>query len=294
MQLHTIEKWEAVSQTLREWSNGQLLALLLGLLFFVFCCDYITGPFIPFTAFYLIPIWISGNLMSARWAYALATLATAATTYIDLQAIEQIQLTGFAWKAAVSGIIFFLAADLSLGWTKLHKHLEEQATTDPLTGVRNRRAFFEMVTNELARSQRKKTSLSLAFIDLDNFKQVNDSCGHEKGDEILIACTSALAMHLRRGDILGRLGGDEFAVLLHETDREQVRPIMSRLVGALTSSTPLLNSGVTFSMGVVTSAPGQSISADELLAMADAAMYEVKHSTKNAVNFTVSGTSPPG
>lgn len=135
--------------------------------------------------------------------------------------------------------------------------------------------------------------LSLAFIDLDNFKHINDSQGHEKGDEVLKAVASTLSPHLRAGDALGRLGGDEFAILLHETDHEQVQPVLTRLARALKESPSLANTGISFSIGVATSNPRRSISTDELLAIADQAMYEIKHSTKDGIGFTVVDAPAP-
>lgn len=294
MRSHTFEKWRGASEALQGLGRSHLIALLFCLLVLVYGCDYITGPLIPFTIFYVILTWIAGSLLSGHWAYAFAILSTLATTSIDLQAVDQVTLVGTAWKAMVNAAIFLVAADLSIGWTQLHKDLQDEASSDPLTGAFNRRAFFERINEELSRSMRKKLPLSLAFIDLDNFKNINDSCGHEKGDEVLKAVASTLALHLRTGDALGRLGGDEFAILLHETDHEQVKPVMTRLVNALKSSASLSNTGISFSIGVVTSNTGKSTSVDELLAIADEAMYEVKRSTKNAVGFTVVDATTPG
>ena len=293
MRSHTFEKWMGASEALQGLDKGRLIALLLGLLALIYGCDYLSGPLIPFTIFYIMPIWMAGSLLSGHWAHGFALLCTLATTSIDLEVIEQVHLVGIAWKAMVNGAVFLIAADMSIGWARLHDNLQYEASRDPLTGAFNRRAFFERIDEELGRSQRKSLPLSLAFIDLDNFKHINDSQGHEKGDEVLKAVASTLSPHLRAGDALGRLGGDEFAILLHETNQEQVKPVMNRLARALKESPSLANTGISFSIGVATSNPRRSISADELMAIADQAMYEIKHSTKDGIGFTVVDAPTP-
>lgn len=258
----------------------------------IYYCDYLTGPLIPFTIFYFIPIWLAGSLVSAGWAYLFAALSTLAVLSINLQTYQELHTIGIAWKFMIDAVIFFISARLSFKWTQLLKNLEEQATTDPLTKAKNRRAFYELGDHELSRSFRKKKPITLAFIDLDNFKKVNDQSGHEKGDQILTTVAATLATKLRDADILGRIGGDEFVILLTDTDPEQAKPIITRLVQNLDQAIAPFDTDITFSVGVVSSNSDRLINMDHLIAWADKAMYEIKHSTKNAVRFDFLPTSP--
>lgn len=116
---------------------------------------------------------------------------------------------------------------------RLTDELKTLAETDPLTGVLNRRKFFELAQREVQRAQRYVLPLSLVMFDLDHFKQVNDSYGHAVGDRVLTELTRLLCEHVRRQDLVGRLGGEEFAVLLPHTGAAQavdwVRNLQRRL-----------------------------------------------------------------
>lgn len=160
--------------------------------------------------------------------------------------------------------------------------LETLSRTDTLTGLLNRRAF----TAELgARIDRADTATpgSLFYVDLDNFKPVNDILGHQKGDEALIAVADMLVRSTRPGDLVARLGGDEFALWLDRTDEEAARErAVDLLDGALClkpySGDPAKPLGI--SIGVAVSSPGAAGDLDGLMARADAAMYDVKHNGK--------------
>ena len=105
----------------------------------------------------------------------------------------------------------------------------ELARTDFLTGASNARAFYDQAQMEMSRLQRSGQPLSIAYIDLDNFKKVNDTRGHNEGDRVLKTVVETLKQTLRGGDFIARLGGDEFAVLLPSTNDEQSRALMKRL-----------------------------------------------------------------
>lgn len=126
-------------------------------------------------------------------------------------------------------------------------------------------------------------ALSAALIDLDNFKQVNDSHGRARGDELLRDCGRVIRASIRAGDLSARLGGDEFAVLLPEADSPSAAVLMERLRAQLEASIHLSETGVTASIGVVVDAAA-GYSLDELLRHADAQMYAVKNGSKNRVS----------
>jgi len=155
------------------------------------------------------------------------------------------------------------------------------ATRDPLTRVLNGRAFTERVTHELERSRRYKRPLSLLYLDLDNFKVLNDSRGHQTGDAVLRLVADAMRQAVRLADVVGRLGGDEFAVLMPETDGALADLVAARLAANLRSAfdgTP----PVTASIGIV-SVMNPDADADQVVGAADRAMYEAKRTGKDRV-----------
>lgn len=169
--------------------------------------------------------------------------------------------------------------------TRLQEALVKQATTDPLTGLNNRRQYESLFTMELARSQRKDNALSLCIIDLDHFKQINDSWGHSAGDAVLKRVAQLCQENFRTIDILGRLGGEEFVVLLPDTDLSTSVHIARRFVDTL-AATPILigeeTIRVTATVGVVERQAGED-QLESLVQRADKALYEGKHGGRNQV-----------
>jgi diguanylate cyclase (GGDEF)-like protein len=161
-------------------------------------------------------------------------------------------------------------------------HEKSLSRVDFLTQVPNRRAFYEVVRLEAMRSRRYKRFLTLAYLDLDNFKQVNDQLGHEAGDEVLRSVAQTLRGNLRDTDSVSRLGGDEFALLLPETNQEQAGIVIAKLRAALRKEMQACPCPVTFSIGLATfAAPKQSV--DEMIKVADGLMYSVKKNRKDSL-----------
>ncbi len=163
--------------------------------------------------------------------------------------------------------------------------LREMAMTDELTGLSNRRFFFTQGEKEIERAKRFKTPVSLLMMDLDNFKKINDTLGHEAGDKVLQNVASVFGDNIRHIDILGRIGGEEFCVLLPNTSREDATVLAERLRLAAEQTTCLvrgLSVNVTVSIGLV-SANGDALSLDSLLSRVDAAMYQAKGKGRNRI-----------
>jgi diguanylate cyclase (GGDEF)-like protein len=165
---------------------------------------------------------------------------------------------------------------------RLERELEHQAFHDHLTGLANQSLFRDRVEHALARLRRRRARLAVLFIDLDNFKTVNDSLGHSVGDELLVAVTGRLSGCVRPGDTAARLGGDEFAVLLEDTDDEHdAVDVAERVIARLRP--PFTIAGIdiaaTASVGVAFS--DADITTDQLLRNADLAMYTAKRRGKD-------------
>jgi diguanylate cyclase (GGDEF)-like protein len=160
----------------------------------------------------------------------------------------------------------------------LRQRLQTLAETDPLTSLLNRRSFRERLRREIALASPER-ALSLCLIDLDGFKQVNDTEGHAAGDDLLVTIALALSRIARETDHVGRLGGDEFALLLPRAYTSQAAVVAERLQAAITEAGR--RSGVTASIGVVTA--DEPVDCNELLTSADQMMYRAKAAGRSQV-----------
>jgi len=203
------------------------------------------------------------------------------------------------WQVIATGVILFVLLVEALFIFRplvkrintYHRLLRRQALEDPLTGLRNRRAFTKSGTSEIRQAERAHENVGVALMDLDKFKNVNDTYGHDVGDAVLKHFSALLKKHLRQGDIVGRIGGEEFAVVLaRPIDEDQAVSVLDRFRAIVENmpceyNLPEGGQGLlsyTVSIGVVVLVPsGESIS--ELLRQADEALYEAKETGRNQV-----------
>ncbi len=170
----------------------------------------------------------------------------------------------------------------------VHDELEHRAYSDYLTGLPNRRRFFEQAEAELARAQRYGSKVSMLMLDVDHFKKINDTYGHKVGDQVLQTLSDVCRNVLRNVDVIGRIGGEEFAVLLPETGNVSAVDAAERLRTALATVRVPLEDGrtvhFTASLGVTTHRAANS-DVEALLNQADQALYHAKNSGRNKVSF---------
>jgi diguanylate cyclase (GGDEF)-like protein len=260
--------------------TGALLASL-GMLLVIAAVDYFSGYEVQIAVVYLIPIFFAATRVGRSAGMSVALLSSVAGIGSDLLAGEQYS----SW--AVLGIVFVLRTALFLVFVEVVAALrhaldreKESARTDPLTGVSNRRHFIELTTSSLAFARRYHRPMTIAYIDLDNFKQINDRFGHQVGDEVLRTVARTVRGRLRATDVVGRLGGDEFAVCLPETGAEAAALVLEKLRADCTAALPEDRRSVTVSMGMVTFAyPPATV--DELLERTDTMLYAAKREGKN-------------
>ena len=169
----------------------------------------------------------------------------------------------------------------------LELELQRQAQSDCLTGLANRRHFIEQSEKEIARTLRYGRPMSLLMLDIDHFKEINDTHGHHAGDIALQMFASHCQQSLREIDVIGRVGGEEFAVILPETDGEAACEVAERLCQSIARQTITTEKGasvgLTASIGLTTLAVGGEANLDSLLRQADEALYQAKCSGRNRV-----------
>ena len=168
------------------------------------------------------------------------------------------------------------------------KSLKELARHDGLTGLLNQHSFYEELRNELARSQRRSHTTTLIYFDLDGFKKLNDSQGHKRGDEILVAVAKVTKDTIRQGEIAARYGGDEFCIILPESSSSDAEHVCKRVCQGIEDSTK--GSGITCSMGIASSTPDHFLDANSLVKSADKAMYMAKKEAGFAIKIFATGT----
>jgi diguanylate cyclase (GGDEF)-like protein len=173
------------------------------------------------------------------------------------------------------------------GLSKVHDELQGMSETDTLTGLTNRRFFEKHIVAEAARSRREKQPLAVALLDIDNFKNVNDSYGHQCGDDCLIAFANALKKIIKRpGDSLSRYGGEEFVILLPDTTIDGANKVLEKFrlaVHSLVVETQGQRIKFTVSAGVTSSVIVADNEWDKMLAFADKLLYQAKEAGRNCI-----------
>ena len=271
--------------------KGAVFNFALGLGFAILfgAFDILSPSKYSFMMMYLFPIALTTWFAGQTAGFIIVIVCIIFWSYTT----SQIDLLSLTWNI-ISTLCIYLMVSVML--TKLRFLWEKDkilSRTDPLTGVMNRRAFDEIVEYEIMSLQRQNSPLSLAYIDLDNFKEVNDRFGHKKGDELLKAIVACFSKNLRRTDIIARMGGDEFVVFFPGTDHNAVKLVMQKLMVHLRLLSEENNWPITFSIGVITSVDS-NCDLEEIISLADKLMYEVKQAGKNSVNYLMAPSTAPG
>jgi diguanylate cyclase (GGDEF)-like protein len=229
------------------------------------------------------------QLLAACYLFvALALIARGIGAWTDPGAFSSALTPNLMHSVLYLGSYALIVAG-SLAFLLMHKERADEettrlATTDPLTGVFNRRTFIELAEQELARARRTDTALSLMMLDLDHFKRVNDTYGHLVGDEVLVAFTKLVRECVRRSDLVVRYGGEEFCVLLPATPLAAATALAERIRNATAATTlTTLPFRVTVSIGLTTYTGGAHTVLGDLLGRADEALYRAKDEGRNRV-----------
>jgi diguanylate cyclase (GGDEF)-like protein len=285
----------AISTGFARWIDGLPAGVVFGLglmaVAVVGMGDELTGYELHFTPFYFLPIWFASWFLGAGAGLALALASAIASwaadvatrAYAPRPAVEAVNV---AMELAVFATVALLVATV-------RRRLRREsglARTDALTGLLNRRGFLEVARREIARSARTGRPLTVAMIDVDRFKDVNDLRGHEAGDRLLAGLGASLRASTRAVDACARLGGDEFAVLLPDMDPGSIEAVLDRLRLVLVQAASEAGAPadlreaapVTVSLGAATFARSPH-SIDEMLRAADRMLRDVKSAGRDGL-----------
>jgi len=258
-------------------------------IFVIETIDYFLGPNIELSFFLLFPILVVALSMEKKTA-SIVTCAAVLIWVIEEEASRGWHFPWgiILWNSLLRLGFFLLTINLIYALKKQIEKEKELTRSDFLTGVANSRHFSDILAMELKRLARDGRPFTLAYLDVDNFKSVNDTSGHNAGDKLLRVIADTLKRSVREIDVVGRLGGDEFALLLPLTDQKQSRFVLERMRNALSESIGRNGYTVTFSIGVITCLSATA-SSDEAITLADNQMYEAKKRGKNAIRYGVFG-----
>jgi len=275
-----------INAVLQKFSKPFWIGFGVFLLALVAYLDYITGVELSLSFFYVIPISLLSWAISERFGVVIAFLSAGIWLMVDILAGAQYSnMIIHLWNAVIR-LGFFLLPVFTIRLRRAMESERELARTDFLTGAFNSRSFHDVAQMEIDRSARYGHPFTIAFVDVDNFKTINDNYGHAMGDIVLRKIVNNIQQNLRKTDVIARVGGDEFVILLPETNIETAPTVISNVQKKLLDEMRKNELPVTFSIGVLSLTASQ-LSVDEMLGMADQMMYTVKNNGKNNVYYDI-------
>lgn len=278
-----LSKWLERRSSRSTFALGSALILLLGL------GDYLTGPEVAFSVFYLLPVSLAEWKLGVARATVMAILAAFTWLGADIAADQTYgQIWIPAWNTLTRFAMFMIVIHLL---ANLRAALEAQgrlAALDSLTPALNPRAFTDAAVKAIEQSRARGRPFTLTYLDLDDFKSINDRLGHNGGDHALRLVGEALRSSVRASDIVGRLGGDEFAILFPDMGSSAATTAMDALVERVRQGVAQLPIDVTFSAGAATFLMAPS-SMDDVISVSDELMYRAKRGGKNRYLHVVVG-----
>lgn len=262
-------------------SSGLILLAIIGYV------DHLTEHELSLSVFYVFPIYLFTWAANRRSGFAISIASASVLILIDivLGHLYSHPLTLF-WNNLIRFVSFIIITSLLSSLKTALQHEKELSHTDHLTGVSNSRYFYNMVKMEINRLERTHHPFTVAYIDVDNFKSINDKFGHTEGDKILLTIVNIIKTKIRNTDLLARLGGDEFAIFFPDTDQESTQAIIRKINDNLVREMKEREIKATLSIGVLTCLiPPHGV--DQLIKAADNLMYDAKQCGKNSVRYSM-------
>ncbi len=257
---------------------GYIIIGVLGII------DTLTGKELDFSLFYVIPILIVTWHTGLGLGIVFSLISALVWLLSDVLSGNVTLLSIYAWNTLTRLGFFLTIAFLLSRLLTVLEHEREIAHKDYLTGALNSLFFYNVLQMEINRSLRYKNLFTIAYIDLDNIKTVNDEFGHATGDEVLCFVVNQIKNSLRKVDVVARLGGDEFALLMPETTQKSAQVVLSKLQHNILAGMQKNNWPVTLSIGVLTCIDTPP-TANEAIKKVDDLMYSVKKSSKNNIKY---------
>jgi diguanylate cyclase (GGDEF)-like protein len=276
-----IERSGLDSVARRYWAPAAIL--LLGV---VALTDYVTGNELSFSLFYLLPISVVAWYGDRQALPVTCSVGAAAWLLVEVLSGQQYShILIFIWNAGIRFGLFAIVAGLLSNLRTELEGIRELARSDYLTGAVSPGYFYELLQREIDRCNRTEDPFTLAYLDLDDFKKINDQLGHPTGDEVLRRVVARAKGRLRKTDILARLGGDEYAILLPETDEKAARAVLPDVQQVINREMQANGWTLTVSVGAVTFASPPP-TPNEGIRLVDQLMYSVKKSGKDSIRFS--------
>jgi diguanylate cyclase (GGDEF)-like protein len=273
-------------QRFELWPARLHFVFTLALLLAISVIDAGAPKEISFSVFYFVPVVWAAWFAGRGAGITVAVLASLAWGAMDMLAGLSASAPAVAiWNELVRLGLFLLVWAMLTEAHSVSADRQRLALTDPLTGVANIRVLTADIDREIERIGRFSRPFALAYLDLDRFKEINDSLGHHTGDNILCSVAAILSGQARATDTVARLGGDEFAILMPETDEAAARAALERMSAGLAevvrAAAPRVEgAGASVGIAVFTAAPR---SVDQALSLADGLMYEAKRASGNSI-----------
>ncbi len=249
--------------------------------------DYFTGPEVAFSLVYLIPVMTSTWFTRKPFAVFISIISATTWTIAEITAGRFYSHLVIHFWNTISMLGFFLIVTILLDRLKTNLNYERVLSRiDYLTGVMNPRSFYEFMDIEIERSKRYGHPFTIAYIDMDNFKKINDKFGHLDGDNVLRIFADTMKSNLRKTDIVARLGGDELVVFLPETDNKAAKQAIEKIKKSVNQNKNLKDYSITLSIGVLTCNTNPP-SINKIMESVDSLMYSVKNRGKNGIKYSI-------
>jgi diguanylate cyclase (GGDEF)-like protein len=257
------------------------LVVIIGLL------DYLLSPEIRFSITYLIPVAIAAWFVGRTFSLTVSFFITAMTMFIGFTTGRAYLNIIFHYWDAVIRLCIFVVFILLLDRLETALNTERSLSRiDFLTGAMNSRYFYELASMEIERCKRYGRICSVAYIDVDNLKTINDKFGHLKGDDTLRAIVGIIKKNIRKNDTVARLGGDEFIILFPETGYKAAVAAIKKIQKAVKRQTALLGFSTSLSIGILTCESCPS-SIAKIIEKVDSLMYSIKNHKKDGIAYSI-------